>query len=50
MKTQRFPDFPPFSGGVLDAWPNWAVEALSIADIEHRRVRDFVTSESKRHG
>lgn len=27
-------DAPPFSGGVLDAWPAWGVDALRVAKQE----------------
>ena len=30
LEARKHPDSPPFSGGVLDCWPGWAVDALAI--------------------
>ena len=37
---------PAFSGGVLDAWPNWAVTAFAVLRQEEASLRAWV--ESKR--
>ncbi len=37
---------PAFSGGVLDAWPNWAVTAFAVLRQEETNLRAWV--ESKR--
>lgn len=38
-EARRLPDTAPLSGGVLDAWPAWLVDALDIFDTECRAVR-----------
>lgn len=39
---------PPFSGGIWDAWPAWAVDALAICQEEVREFRAFETAEKPR--
>jgi len=46
----KHPTSPPFSGGVLDAWPAWAVDALAIARFERERVIAYVRSEEASRG
>lgn len=36
---------PAFSGGVLDAWPNWAVTAFAVLRQEEMHVRAWVDSQ-----
>lgn len=45
--SQQHPTAPAFSGGVLDAWPAYASEALAIARSECGRIRAFMDQESR---
>lgn len=44
LQTQKHPTAPAFSGGVLDAWPAYAVDALAIARDEFAIIRAFLVS------
>lgn len=46
--TQQHPDSPPFTGGVLDAWPAFAVDALAICRLETQRIRSHIDAGRKR--
>lgn len=37
---------PLYSGGVVDAWPAWAVDALQVAAEEMAAIRAFLTWEA----
>lgn len=39
------PSVPLFSGGLMDAWPAWALDALSICREELAAVRAYVADE-----
>ncbi len=41
-ETQKHPEAPPFSGGVMDAWPAWAVDGLAVCRVEVQRIRAFL--------
>lgn len=43
-ETQKHPDAQPYSGGMLDAWPALAVDALAIARDEVRIIRAFLAA------
>lgn len=45
QQTQKHPDVPAFSGGLLDAWPAYAVDALAIARDEVQLIRLFLAEE-----
>lgn len=45
LDTQKQPSAPAFSGGVLDAWPAYAVDALAIARDETTVIRAFLVNE-----
>ena len=45
LKARQFPTAPAFSGGVLDAWPGWAVSAFTALRLEESRVLSWVESE-----
>ena len=47
-QTQKYPEAPPFSGGVLDAWPAEAVDAIAIAREETATLIDFLRGERAR--
>ncbi len=46
--TLQHPGVQPFSGGVLDAWPAYAVDGLAIARTEVERVRSHIQAEAKK--
>lgn len=48
LETQKQPNAPAFSGGVLDAWPAYAVDALAIARDEYAVIRAFLMQEAAR--
>lgn len=50
LDTQKQPNAPAFSGGVLDAWPAYAVDALAIARDEYSLIRAFLMQEAERRG
>lgn len=50
LETQKQPNAPAFSGGVLDAWPAWAVDALAIARDEYTLIRVYLMQEAERRG
>lgn len=50
LDTQKQPNAPAFSGGVLDAWPAYAVDALAIARDEYALIRVFLLQEAERRG
>lgn len=39
LTTQQHPDVQPFDGGLLDCWPAYAIDALTIARAELQRIR-----------
>lgn len=41
--AKRHPNAPPFSGGVLDAWPSRLADAFAVLDFELELVRGHVT-------
>ncbi len=43
QETQKHPDIPAFTGGMLDAWPAYAVDGLAIARDEVRLIRAFLS-------
>lgn len=47
-RWQAFPEAQPFSGGVLDAWPQRMAEALAFAKREWAVVVAYVTEQSKK--
>ena len=42
-----WPESPPFSGGVLDSWPNRLTEGLSICKTEWRAIQSAADAERK---
>lgn len=42
LETQKHPDVPAFSGGLLDVWPAFAVDGLAICRTEVQRIRAYV--------
>jgi len=46
-RARMQPHVPAFSGGLLDAWPAWAVEAFEIAQQEEASVKLFLESEAR---
>lgn len=44
VQTRKHPDVPPFSGGVLDAWPAWAADTIAIARNEQVLLSAFLAS------
>lgn len=44
-KARVHSNAPAFSGGVLDAWPAWAVQAFAILRQEEMRVQAWLESE-----
>lgn len=44
LQARKHPDAPPFTGGVLDAWPAWAVDALAICRDETSAIRWYQQS------
>lgn len=50
LETQKQPNAPAFSGGVLDAWPAQAVDALAIARDEFALIRAFLMEEASPRG
>lgn len=49
-RARRLPEVPAFSGGLLDGWPAWAVDALGICRQEEQAVTDFFLSEAVARG
>ena len=45
--TVRWPDAPPFSGGVLDAWPARLADGLGLARQEWAAVTAYVQHEAQ---
>jgi hypothetical protein len=43
----QWPDAQPFSGGVLDAWPQRLSEGLALCRVEWRAIQDFVRTEKE---
>lgn len=41
-QAARHPTTPAFSGGLLDGWPSWAVDALPIAQQESAAIDLFL--------
>ncbi len=39
LTTQQHPDVPAFDGGLLDCWPAYALDAITIARTELQRIR-----------
>jgi len=37
---------PAYSGGVMDSWPAWSVDALAIANEEHNNCRAYLAAEA----
>ncbi len=42
--SQQHPEVAPFTGGLLDGWPAWAVDALAVCRIEVGRIRRYLAS------
>lgn len=47
-QMQKYPEAPPFSGGVLDAWPAEAVDAIAIAREETATLVEHLRGERAR--
>jgi hypothetical protein len=45
--TAQQHEAPPFSGGVLDAWPAWAVDAFAVLTAEREAVRAYLRAEAE---
>lgn len=45
LKSRSVPGVPLFSGGLLDAWPKVAVEALSVCESEWLHVQAALAAE-----
>lgn len=44
-RVQRsHPEVPLFSGGLMDSWPGWAVDALAIARQETSAVQLYLAA------
>lgn len=39
---------PAFSGGVMDSWPAWAVDALAVLNEEHQVCRAYFAAEQRK--
>ena len=48
--AQSIPGTQPFSGGILDAWPAWAVDVLAVCHNEVAAIKSYLTSEAQAHG
>lgn len=46
-RSRMRPNVPAFSGGLLDSWPAWAVEAFEVAQQEETSVKLFLESEAR---
>lgn len=46
FKSRGAPDVPLFSGGSLDAWPAWALDAFGACRDEERAVDDYLRAEA----
>lgn len=46
--SQQHPESPPFTGGVLDAWPAYAVDSLGICRQELSMIRMHINREAKK--
>lgn len=49
-RWMRWPEAPPFTGGVLDAWPAREAEGLSFARREWAMVRSYLKGLEVPHG
>lgn len=47
VDARRWPDAPPFSGGVLDAWPARLAQGLAVCRYEEAAVRACLRAEAK---
>ena len=45
--VMRWPEAPPYSGGVMDAWPNRMAEALAVAKAEWQAVTAYLRHEAR---
>lgn len=43
------PETPLYSGGLMDAWPKWAVEAMKLCRQEEAAIRAMLESERQRN-
>ncbi len=48
--VRKHPDSQPYSGGVFDSWPAWAVDALAICRDEEFEIHRFQQHQEHAHG
>lgn len=41
QRAEAHPNVPLFSGGLMDAWPSWGVDALEVGRDELMHIRAF---------
>lgn len=49
-EARRYPDAPPFSGGVLTEWPAIAVDGFATCRDEEHAIDDFLRWRERGHG
>ncbi len=42
LQARKHPEQPAFTGGVLDAWPGWAVDAIAVCRDEEAAIRFYL--------
>lgn len=47
LSARQHPDSPPFSGGVLDSWPDRLAQAIAVMNIEDDAVRALLQYEER---
>jgi hypothetical protein len=48
--SQAAPGAPLYSGGVLDCWPAWVVEALEVAQVEMGHIKTWLMTKEAGDG
>jgi hypothetical protein len=45
--VRAHPHVPAFSGGLMDEWPAWAVDALAVCHNEASAIESFLMSQQR---
>lgn len=46
-EVAMWPDAPPFSGGIFDAWPHRLARGLAVCRAEAQAVRDYLAGQQR---
>ena len=47
MYARMHENVPAFSGGLMDSWPAWAVDAIAVARAETQAIAAFLNSRER---